>query len=111
MGNAGQGDNYTLVFDGTRRGNVVTGNWATVPRGTTTSNGTARFTVRFNATDGAVVFDVTNQTGGFPATQLVSSGPGGVRRPVGRKKAVGRKKSGWKKTGRKKNSQKVIIIE
>jgi hypothetical protein len=26
LGNAGQGDNYTLVFDGTRRGNVVTGN-------------------------------------------------------------------------------------
>ncbi|WP_052154238.1 hypothetical protein [Thermoactinomyces sp. CICC 10522] len=85
LGNGGTGDNFTNVFRGTRTGNVVSGTWVDVPRGTNTGSGTLSFQISLDPTTQRVTFTRRSATGGFGATFWQFDIPQGLRRPARRR--------------------------
>lgn len=68
LSNAGEGTTFTNVFAGRRRGDIISGRWADVPRGVTLGSGTITLRV-FVGLDGVARLTRIRQTGGFGGSE------------------------------------------
>jgi hypothetical protein len=77
-GDGGKG--WTNVYKGTRNGNVVTGNWADVPKGRARSGGVMNLAIQ--GSTGVASFSRTQVSGGFGGSRWSQSCDDVVLNPV-----------------------------